>query len=513
MTQKVTVVTVTYNAAGYIEETIQSVVNQTYSNIEYIIIDGASSDGTLGIVDRYRESLTGVISEKDNGLYDAMNKAIEMATGEWIVFMNAGDVFYDKNVLENIFGGYIQEDFVYGDHVWINAESAAEVHVKCRPLDLMWQKISFSHQSLFARVELMKRHKFNLDYSIVSDYEFYFSHYAKGCSFRYVPFPVCKIISGGVSDRLLLRRTLERWNVVRKYYGNIRMDLWYLKFLFSEVMPVLLKKKLTGRKREQFRGAQPLISVIIANYNNEPYLAECIDSVLEQTYSNLEIIIVDDASTDGSIRLIGEYVSGDPRIRLIRNDRNRGIQNVRNQGIAAARGEYITTLDGDDVFYSKDKLQQEMRVVNVHADSDVIAFSDVMLINERSAAKGRVSRSMPIIEGDIFNQIFTRSCFIPRDFLLKKTMLDAVGGYDPEIPIYEDWDLKIRLARRYPFYFSEVVGVGYRRHGAGLSSAPKSYHEKFMSVIVDKNTALIEAHEAARLVAEANSAIGRVAGG
>ena len=103
MTSKVTVITVCYNAETGIEKTIQSVIGQTYQNIEYIIIDGGSKDHTLNIVNKYKDRISKVISEPDKGIYDAMNKGILAATGDWINFMNVGDSFFSPDTLSKVF--------------------------------------------------------------------------------------------------------------------------------------------------------------------------------------------------------------------------------------------------------------------------------------------------------------------------------------------------------------------------------------------------------------------------
>ena len=96
-TPKFSIITVTYNAEAVLEDTIQSVISQTYHHVEYILVDGASKDGTLSIIDRYRDRITRIVSEPDKGLYDAMNKGIRLATGDYLCFLNAGDSFHEDD--------------------------------------------------------------------------------------------------------------------------------------------------------------------------------------------------------------------------------------------------------------------------------------------------------------------------------------------------------------------------------------------------------------------------------
>ena len=115
-TNTVSVITVVFNDCFNIEKTINSVLSQNY-NIEYVVIDGASTDGTMDIINKYRDQLSVVVSEPDNGIYDAMNKGINIATGEWIIFMNSGDIFHNNSVIATIFDENISENvnFIYSD--------------------------------------------------------------------------------------------------------------------------------------------------------------------------------------------------------------------------------------------------------------------------------------------------------------------------------------------------------------------------------------------------------------
>ena len=118
LTPTFSVITITYNAAATLEDTIQSVITQTYHHIEYIVVDGASKDSTLQIAEKYRTNISKLISEPDKGLYDAMNKGIGMATGDYLIFLNAGDCFHDDSTLQRIVSGLKGlelPDIIYGN--------------------------------------------------------------------------------------------------------------------------------------------------------------------------------------------------------------------------------------------------------------------------------------------------------------------------------------------------------------------------------------------------------------
>lgn len=174
---KISVVTVCYNSQDTIETTIQSVLEQTYSSIEYLVIDGASSDNTMQIVTQYSNNHPNmrVVSEKDAGLYDAMNKAAHMASGEYIIYMNSGDVFNDDIVVEQMIpflaGGY---DMVYGNV--IRSKSTGKILEKYsgpfKEMRLLLSGKIMCHQSMFTRTTLMKEYSFDTEYSITADYDF-----------------------------------------------------------------------------------------------------------------------------------------------------------------------------------------------------------------------------------------------------------------------------------------------------------------------------------------------------
>lgn len=171
MKEKISVITVVYNDAINIERTIQSVINQNYDSIEYIVIDGKSTDGTLSILQNYKDKIDILVSEPDKGIYDAMNKGIKKATGEWIIFMNSGDVFYNQDVLSNIFNNKIQPEinFIYSDFEVENSNGTIKY------FEASFKKGILLHQAAIYKRELHNKLGYYHVTSkyIVSDYIFF----------------------------------------------------------------------------------------------------------------------------------------------------------------------------------------------------------------------------------------------------------------------------------------------------------------------------------------------------
>lgn len=199
----VTVVTVTYNAQDLLEKTILSVLDQTYSNIEYIIIDGGSADNTVDIIKKYEDKISYWVSEPDEGIYFAMNKAIVKATGKWINFMNAGDTFVDSSTVQKVMENVNENtDLVYGDHVSDGIVSSVKA---CR----VTRQMPCCHQSLFVKTSLMKKNPFNTFYKIPADYEFVLNMYQTGKTFQYIEMAVANYLRNGFSDQNTIRWYLE----------------------------------------------------------------------------------------------------------------------------------------------------------------------------------------------------------------------------------------------------------------------------------------------------------------
>lgn len=191
MSPLITIVTVTYNCVSILEETIQSVISQDYPNLEYIIIDGASRDGTIDMIKKYGNKLSYWISEPDKGIFDAMNKGLKAANGEWINFMNAGDRFCTHHVLSDLFNGKEYKDrigTIFGPGRTITARGIVE-HDKIVPFyrqKSVFQPMGFNHQDTFVRTSIAKKFAFAPEYQIAADYNMIRKMYEAGYDCMYV---------------------------------------------------------------------------------------------------------------------------------------------------------------------------------------------------------------------------------------------------------------------------------------------------------------------------------------
>jgi len=240
----VTIITVVYNGAEFLEKTILSVLNQTYSNIEYIIIDGKSNDGTLDIIKKYKNRTNKWISEPDKGIYDAMNKGIDLATGEWINFMNAGDVFFNDSIVESVFNinNHTQYDLIYGDCEYIY-NSSFSIHKKTKSLDDLWKFMPFCHQSLFMKTDILKKYHFNLN-NISADHELLYKCYKNKLKFLKTDLIIASYIANGESEKKCIEVIKGRWQGVSKLTPSLKIDLYYIYFIIKQNIRLVIRRIL-----------------------------------------------------------------------------------------------------------------------------------------------------------------------------------------------------------------------------------------------------------------------------
>ena len=196
---KLTVITVTYNACFSLEKTILSVINQDYSNLEFIIIDGASVDNTKRIIKKYEKDINIWISEPDKGIYEAMNKGIGMAKGDWINFLNSGDTYTHAETLTKLSQKIQSEsDIVYGDRFYL--KNNKKKLQKAMPIETIFKRMPFGHQATFFKREIIKKIGFDETYKFAADYNLLMQLYLENYKFQHVKLPICNYVSGGRSE-------------------------------------------------------------------------------------------------------------------------------------------------------------------------------------------------------------------------------------------------------------------------------------------------------------------------
>ena len=244
-TQKVSVITVVFNGKSGIEHTILSVLNQTYLSLEYIVVDGGSCDGTVDIVRKYSERIDHLISERDRGIYDAMNKGLALATGKWVCFMNCGDEFVDNEAISRVFSGnnYDEFSFVYGF-----TEVKYKKFCKIQKLGCLKQleyEMPFCHQSVFSRLSYHKENKFNIKNKITADFEFFRKAFLSGQKFKFVNFSIARITPGGLSDGNRIRSYLSLWKTAG--HKKFKINVYFLLKLFWEFWKNIVKNVIGVR--------------------------------------------------------------------------------------------------------------------------------------------------------------------------------------------------------------------------------------------------------------------------
>lgn len=222
---KLSIITVCRNEVNNIEKTIQSIVNQTFTEFEYIIIDGVSNDGTIDIINKYKDKINIFISESDTGIYNAMNKGINAASGEYILFINGGDYLYNNNIIKEVFEYQPKSEIVYGDILLLNTNGVYYRQKSPKKPDRFFlYHDSIPHPATYVKKSLYDRiGKFNEVYRIASDYDFFLRAFIKyNVNTTHIPVAVSVYNMMGISSNLENRRLhlKERHLVISCYYSK-----------------------------------------------------------------------------------------------------------------------------------------------------------------------------------------------------------------------------------------------------------------------------------------------------
>lgn len=245
---KISIITITYNAEKFIEKTIMSVSEQSYENIEYIIIDGNSTDETLKIIDKYSKYVDILVSEGDNGIYDAMNKGLEKITGNWVNFLNAGDTFYNSDILSKLFSNVDENcSLIYGD--WYNINQKGSIrYIKAMPelsLKTLKKHFQMNHQSLFVKYNNLPSYQSDR-YQIKADYQWVIDivKKLKKKSIVYINEPLVYYDIEGISAKYILQNLKEYVYLTYVNFGLLQILLnspIYLKYIIKYILSKTIK--------------------------------------------------------------------------------------------------------------------------------------------------------------------------------------------------------------------------------------------------------------------------------
>lgn len=239
----ISIVTVVYNGAADINETLKSVLEQNYPSIQYIVIDGGSTDETLRIINQYKNQIEIIVSESDNGIYDAMNKGISYCKGQWVNFMNCGDTFYSSETLETVFTDSLNRnlDVIYGKHEV--SYSGKKILKTPNPINELWKGMTIQHQSIFVRTEILKTFLFDTRYRFAADYNLLYYCYKNGNHISFIDTFLSTVAAQGFSESNSVKTYREFRDIALKYEeGNPHIDKYYRRLLLNRQFFSIFKK-------------------------------------------------------------------------------------------------------------------------------------------------------------------------------------------------------------------------------------------------------------------------------
>lgn len=247
----VSIITITYNASRWLERTILSILSQSYSNIEYIIIDGGSTDGTVDIIKQYASGISYWVSEPDKGIYDAMNKGLQKATGDYVWFINAGDSLYTSDTVQRVVSlvqkKKVLPDIIYGETSIIDEDGNSQGRRRLKAPDkLSWKSFRMGmlvcHQSFITKRTIVPL--YDLAYRYSSDFDWCIRCMKQAKSIYNTRMVLSNFLEGGVSTTQRKASLKERYDVMCKYYGIVSTSLLHVWFAMRFYTAKWFKKKI-----------------------------------------------------------------------------------------------------------------------------------------------------------------------------------------------------------------------------------------------------------------------------
>ena len=373
---KVSVVIPVYNGSDFMREAIDSALNQTYRNIEVIVVNDGSSDNSEEIAKSYGNKIIYFYKE-NGGVASALNLGIKKMTGEYFSWLSCDDVYFPEKINEQINCIKYNRDVlvVYSNVEYIDENSnpiSKTSHEKVHSIEKLNDGLYPVLKGLANGCSIMISKKcfdsigmFDETLQTSNDYDMWFRLF-RISKIQFIPKVLIKYRlhknQGTKTSNVYIKESNELWikimesmttdemlkieKSVYEFYTKFANQMKEASFLNAYRTATKLAKKNDPKKT-------PKVSVIMPCFNTEKYLSEAVESILNQTFTDFELIIVDDGSTDGSWEIINKYKKNDDRIIAIKNKTNEGISKSMNIGLNIARGEYVTRMDSDDISLPK----------------------------------------------------------------------------------------------------------------------------------------------------------------
>lgn len=259
MKQKVSIITITYNNLDGLKKTRESIISQTYGDYEWIVIDGGSTDGTKEFLQEHADEMSYWCSEKDKGVYNAQNKGTSQASGDYCIYMNAGDTFYDKEVLEKVFSEIHEEDILYGDWAQVFPDGKKRYIEPSDSVDYAFFFVdNICHQAMFIKTSLLKESPYDESYRLYADWAKWTEFAYKGKTFKYIHQRICYFMMDGMSAENEENNEKERKRVIEECYPGSLKSMMLKWKEFTVIQNQLLRDSQIENQQNISRSQQAM---------------------------------------------------------------------------------------------------------------------------------------------------------------------------------------------------------------------------------------------------------------